>query len=491
MPKTARLPVLVGAAALRQRSEDPRDAREPIALMADALRAAAADAGSSSLLGAANAIYVPRGFWAYRDPGRLLAEQLGASAACSELFEIGVLQTSLFAQAARAISAGEVDVVLIAGGEARYRTQRAQIEGVTLRETEQRDDCAPDRIHRPHADVLPPLEIERGLQLPVSQYAVIENALRAAAGQELDAHRNEIDVLWSGMSAAAAANPSAWSRELKTPASLAPGPKNRMLAFPYTKLHNSQWNVDQAAGFMLCAEEVAERHGVPRERRIYLHAATESNHMLPLSRRAELSRCPGFRLVGQRAGELAGVDPNAIEHRELYSCFPSAVRVQLREIGLDTIRPVTWTGGMAFHGGPLNNYVLQCAARMAEILRGDPGSCALLTAVSGILTKQGATIWSTRVPERGFQFADLRNETERATPAVELCDAAIGDAQIASYTVLFEHGDPARAIALCDLPSGERAIAVSADRDLARDLTLREGCGLPARLLPKAEFAIA
>jgi acetyl-CoA C-acetyltransferase len=491
MPNTARLPVLVGAAALVQRCEDPKLAREPIALMRDALRAAAGDAGAPKLLEHASAIFVPRGFFRYADPGRLLADAFGAPGARSELFEIGVLQTTLFAHAGRAIAAGEADVVLVAGGEARYRAQRAQLEGVPLRDTEQRADCEPDRVHRPHADVLPPIEVERGLQMPVSQYAVIENALRAATGQSLDEHRREVDALWAGTSAAAVANPSAWSRELRSPASLAVGPKNRMLAFPYTKLHNSQWNVDQAAGLVLCAEEVAERFGVPRERRIYLHAAAESNHMLPLSRRARLSRCPGFRLVGQRACELAGVEPSAIEHRELYSCFPSALRMQLREIGLAADRPVTWTGGMAFHGGPLNNYVLQCAARMAEILRADPGSRALLTAVSGILTKQGATIWSTQPPESGFRFADLSRETERATPAVELRDAARGEARIASYTVLFDGAEPARAIALCDLPTGERAIATSADREIARAFATREACGLAAHLLPNAEFSLA
>ncbi len=490
MSRSARDPVLVAEGSVCQRLEDPREALEPIALMREALARAAEEAGSRALLERADAIYVPRGFWSYPDPGRLLAEQLGAARARSELFEIGILQTSLFARAGRAIAAGEAEIVLIAGGEARHRSLRAQIEGIELAETAQRADSAPDRVHRPHAEVLPRFEAERGLQLPVNQYAVIENALRAAAGQALAEHRREVDALWAATSRAAAANPTAWTREAVAPEALAPGPRNRMLAFPYTKLHTSQWNVDQAAGLVLCSAAAAERMGIPESRRIHLHAATESNHMLPLSQRARLSRCPGFRHAGLRAAELAGVPLGEIEHRELYSCFPSAVRMQLRELGLGGERPVSWTGGMTFHGGPLNNYVLQCAARMGALLRADPGSRALLTAVSGILTKQGASVWSTRPPERGFQFADLSAETERATPRVAVCDAGRGEARIASYTVLYRDAEPATAVALCDLPSGERAIATSDDRALARELTRAEGCGRSARLQPGGRFEL-
>ena len=44
---------------------------------------------------------------------------------------------------------------------------------------------------------------------------------------------------------------------------------------------------------------------------------------------------------------------------EVYSCFPAAVRVQQRELGLDPDGTPTLTGGMAFAGGPFNHFVLQ------------------------------------------------------------------------------------------------------------------------------------
>ena len=123
MPLDPRTPVLVGVAAASQREDDPGKALEPVALMARALEAAGEDAGHPQILARADAVRVPRGMWPYRDPGRWLAERLGAPAAHTTLTELGVLQTTLFASAAWDIAEGRADVVLVAGGEARQREQ--------------------------------------------------------------------------------------------------------------------------------------------------------------------------------------------------------------------------------------------------------------------------------------------------------------------------------------------------------------------------------
>ena len=131
-----------------------------------------------------------------------------------------------------------------------------------------------------------------------------------------------------------------------------------MLAAPYTKWHCSQWNVDQAAAFVLCSTEAADRAGVPAERRVHPLAAVESNHMLAISRRAQLHRAPAARLAAERIADLTGIDVAACDVVDLYSCFPSAVRIQARELGLpldDDGRPLSVGGGMTFGGGPLAN----------------------------------------------------------------------------------------------------------------------------------------
>ncbi len=464
-----RTPVLVGAAAVMQREDDPSRAREPLDLMERAIRAAADDAGSVALLERAGWIGTPRGFWDYADPGRALAERVGATSAGSMLAEIGVLQTTLFGAAGRDIARGRADVCIVTGGEAKYRSLRAQIGGGEAGLSPA--PGVPDTVLRPQDDIMHPLELQHGLAMPVKQYAMIENALRIAEGQRVDAHRDEVATIWAGMSEVAAKNPDAWVRGALSPAEVrGAGGRNRMLAFPYTKLHNSQWNVDQAAALILCAAETASALGIPEERQVVLRGVADSNFMLPLCEREALHRSAGFAAAGRAVLESAALSAGQIDHRELYSCFPSAVRVQQRELGVPRELPVTVTGGMTFAGGPLNNFVLQAAVKMAQVLRADPGSLGMVNAVSGILTKQGVSLWSTAAGPP-FVFHDVSVEAEAGTPRVELVAGVDADATICTYTVEYDGDAPSRGVALCELEPGRRTLATTPDRELTAALT--------------------
>jgi acetyl-CoA C-acetyltransferase len=470
-----RTPVLVGVAAVQQRLDDATQAKEPVELMIDALLRAADDAGCRELLSSADAVMIPRGFWDYPDPGRLIAERFGA-AAKTTVAEIGILQTTLFAEAAQAIVDGGADVVLVTGGEARHRALRAQIAGVEATLTAQLDR-APDRVLKPAADIISPPELHFDLTWPVRQYALMENALRFAEGVSVEAHRREVAQLWAAMSEVAAANPDAWRRQPVSVRELTePSDKNRMLAFPYTKLHNSQWNVDQAAGLIFCAAEKAQRLGIPRHRWVIPRAVADSNLMLPVSERADLGRCPAFAIAGRRASTTSGVSLDDVKHFELYSCFPIAVRMQMREIAIRECVPITVTGGMAFAGGPLNNFVLQAMVRMAEVLRADPGSVAMVNAVSGMLTKQGVSLWST---ESGppFRHVDVSEEAAAETRTKTVRESVSGSATVATYTVLYQGPEPEKAIVLADVPDGTRTIGASTDADLMAQMVSEEFCG--------------
>ena len=471
-----RTPVLVGVGAVQQRCDDWRDALEPIELMVAALERAAADAGSRSLLARANSIRVPRGFWDYSDPARLIAERVGAHRARTQLAEIGVLQTTLLGAAAFAIASGAEQVVLVAGGEAKYRALRAQLCGVQAPMTEQ-VGVEPNRVLRPEREIWSPLEEDLGILMPVTQYSMMETALRHAEGLSIDAHRREVGQLWADFSRVASANPNAWNRDPQRAEDIAyPRGSNRMLAFPYTKLHTSQWNVDQAAGLILCSVEAARAAGVPEDRWVFPLAVAESNHMVPLSARPQFHRSPGFRIAGQRALEIAGLDVDALAHLELYSCFPVAVRIQARELGIARGRDLTVTGGMAFAGGPLNNFVLQALVRMTEILRADH-RVGMLTAVSGMLTKQGVSLWSAQPPARAFQFADVTPEVAAEVQPVEVIGDYHGRATVAAYTVLFERDAPVRAVMICDLPDGRRTLAATTAPEFAAAMPEQEFCG--------------
>lgn len=480
MPLDPRTPVLVGAAAVQQREEDPHAAADAFALMVQALEGAAADAGSPALLESADAIRLPRGFWAYGDPGRALAERFGAKAR-TLVAEIGVLQTTLFGGAAADILAGRADVVLLVGAEAKFRSLRAQITGVEVQDTEIGGEA--HEVLRPAAEIMSAQELEHGLGRPVSQYALIDNALRATDGLSLDAHRDEVAALWAGMAQVAAANPDAWNRSAPTADAIrSTDHGNRMLAFPYTKLHNSQWNVDQSAGLIMCSLEKANALGIDPARFVFPLAVADNNHMVPLSERPDLHRSPGFAHAGRVACEHAAIAPTDVSARELYSCFPSAVRVQQRELGVDPALPVTVTGGMTFGGGPLNNFVLQALAKMVQALRLDPGSVGMVNAVSGLLTKQGVSLWASRPPERPFAHDDVSAATAAESPPVAVHRGVTGPGRIATSTVIYDGDRAISSAAIVDLASGGRAVVSTPDPEWAGRIESEETIGCPVNL---------
>jgi acetyl-CoA C-acetyltransferase len=441
--------------------------RDAIGLMVAAAERAAEDAGDPALLARIGQVLVPEGMWSHGDAGRLVAARVGAPDARTLLARIGILQTTLFARAAAAIEAGEADVVLVTGGEARARFVAAQRAGADAEETPAPPDAA-DETLAPHGDIVSRAEIERGLALPAQSYAVQESAIRDVAG---------LHAMWARFSQVAAKNPHAWDPTAYDVGAIAdPGaPGNRMVSSPYTKRHCSQWNVDVGAAILLCAVETADELGIAAGRRVHPIAVAESNAMITVSRRAELNRSPAFAIAGRRLAEVTGIAPAEVDHLELYSCFPSAVRIQAAELGIDLGRQLTVTGGMAFAGGPLNSAVLHSVATMVDVLRADPGSTGLVNAISGMITKQGMSVWSTEPRDGGFAFVDVSDATVAETAALDVDLDYAGAAVIDGATVAFDKQGPALAVVVATTPAGTRALATSADRGLAALLAADPG----------------
>src|SRR5947209_20616625 len=93
--------------------------------MVRATTAAANDAGSGTLLAAVQRVAVPRGTWSYTDPGRIVAERIGAPAARTHLVDLGIPQQTLINDALSAIMNDQLDVALVVGAEAKARAARA------------------------------------------------------------------------------------------------------------------------------------------------------------------------------------------------------------------------------------------------------------------------------------------------------------------------------------------------------------------------------
>ena len=200
---------------------------------------------------------------------------------------------------------------------------------------------------------------------------------------------------------------------------------------------------------------------------------------------------PAMEVLGDTAAAGSGGHWLRLEVIEVYSCFPAAVRVQQRALGLDLQRTPTVTGGMAFAGGPFNNFVLQSMVAVAAALRAEPHSLGLVTTVSGLLTKPGIGVWSARPDGRPPLLADLAFEVESVTgvvDAVATLDGYDGEATVATYTVTYEGLDPVRVVAVCDTDDGRRCVAISEDRTLAAAACTEEFIGTRVQI-GSGEFA--
>lgn len=471
------IPLLAGCAALQQRETDVVKSREAIALMIDAVKAAAKDCGNESILQYAQVIYVPRGTWLYSDPARLIAGAIDAPQARTVLADFGILQQTLIGEACERIAAGEIECAIVAGGEAKFRQLQASIQQVVTPETMQ--DSQPDEYMVPDADLCLDAETQAGLMMPVGFYAMIESALRYARGETVDANRHRIARRYQRFSEIAAQNPHAWKRDVLSIEQIRdPVGKNRLLAFPYTRMHNSDWNVDQASALILCSEKLADQLGIAQEKRVYPLASSESNHMVCLSQREELHRAPGADIALQAAIDHAWLKKNSFDFLELYSCFPAAVQVCADALGVGDESDLTVTGGMAFAGGPLNNYVLQATCRMVGLLREKTVAAnGLVSSVSGMMTKQAYGLWGNEKPKQPFAFLDVSDAVGAASNILPVLENYHGTAMIVGYTVLYSGDTPTRAIAIADTPAKERVVVYSEEPLVVQRMLGDEMCG--------------
>lgn len=478
-----RTPVLVGYGQVNQHDENPGS--EPVDLMEAAARAAA----DARVLEAVDAVQIVNLLSVrYRDAGLLLAQRIGAPDAVTRYTPVGGnVPQSLVNQACLDIQQGRNDVVLIAGGETWRTRTRMKARGERLAGTEQ-DESVPLAPSDPEFTMAGPVELRIGLVAPSHVYPMFEQALRIAAGQAPDEHRRRIGELWSRFSQVAQGNPHAWSRDAVSAEEIwQPGPDNRMISWPYTKLMNSNNMVDQGAALVLTSVGKAEELHIPKDRWVFPHAGTDAHDTYLIGERASFCGSPAIRIAGRRVLELAGFGMDDIDAVDVYSCFPSAVQVAARELGLaldDPARPLTVTGGLTFAGGPWNNYVSHSIATMAERLVANPGQVGLITANGGYLTKHSFGIYSTEPPAREFRWEDVQSEVDAEPTVVAEADWS-GTGTIETWTTpVTREGAPEKVFVAVRTPSGGRALAVITDASQAEASTREDLAGAAVTVKP-------
>ena len=462
-----RTPVIVGVAQLVDRTGD---SPEPVALMTEALRLAAADAGAPQILGAADVVgVVPVVSWRYFDPAALVAGNLGARP--RERWHPamgGNTPQKLVNKGACSIQAGNSDVVLVCGGES-YRTRQSlRRSGGRPDWTQQRPEDEPTWGDAQRLEIGHPAEMALGIFLPTQCYPLFESAIRHVAGRTAAEHTAVIAQLWAGFSEVASHNPFAIDRTAYSAEEIATvDDRNRMIGFPYTKHMVSNPDIDAATGVVMCSAERADALGIARDRWVFPWSGADGDDPL-LSLRPRLTGSSAIRVAGGAALQLAGVGVDELAHLDVYSCFPSAVQIACAELGIGLDRQLTVYGGLCFAGGPWNNPVGHAIAAMVDTLRGDAGSIGFVTANGGIIQKHAFGVYSTEPPRSGgFAHAHPQFAIDSSEPGRDVSTDHDGAVEIEAFTVMHERdGSMARAHAAVLTPSGDRAWAVTDDAEV-------------------------
>lgn len=477
----ARTPVVIGVAQRSDRDPDPGLPVAPLELLADVVGRAAVDAAAVPLSAVDTVVTIPMAHWEASNQAGALAARCGISGArvvqTGNGGEAGVVGVNWIA---REILAGRTSMAVLAGGNVMRSTELAGRRGQVLTWT----DDAPGEPHRLGARVegQSALEVAAGMARPAQVYPLFENALRAYHGRSLDEHLAVVGRLFARFTEVAAANPHAWfptargADELVTPT-----PTNRMVSYPYTKYLNAILNTDQAAALIVTSVERARDLGVPADRWVrWGGGASAAEEAFYVSTRPDFSATPSMLDAHLPALAEAGVGIDDVALIDFYSCFPAAVEMAVRMLGLDVDDPrgFTVTGGLPYAGGPASAYTLLSLSTMAERLRERPGDIGFVTGNGFYLTKHAASVWSTAPFDRrsaGWGDRPLPSTAYPTAPVEPV--ARDGRGTVETYTVHYDRdGSPARGVVLGRYDDGARFVA-NTPGDVLADFVAEEQVG--------------
>ncbi|MGH6872767.1 MAG: acetyl-CoA acetyltransferase [Rhizomicrobium sp.] len=491
-----RTPILVGGAQFTQRTA--REGRiaeslSPVAMLEKAARLALADTGhADNLIGALDTVAVVR-FTAdspgdqgrlpkrmFRNPPGSLAKHLGAAPRRALYTATGGNTPQwLVNRTAEEIANGDCEVALLAGAEYIATLLGAMKQGIDLGWQNEPDPGSdPEEIGNQREGVSA-YERAYGLHFPVNAYPLFENAIRGAKGRTPAEHLKWLGEFFSPFSKVASENPCAWFPTYRSPEEIAtPSEKNRFVGFPYTKYLNAVIEVDMAAAVVMTSVEKARALGIPQSKWVFLHGCADANEIWNVTERVNYFSSPAIRTMGRKAFAMAGKAASDLSFIDLYSCFPSAVELGCKELGIaeDDPRGLTVTGGLPYFGGAGNDYVMHSIVTMMEKLRARPGAFGLCTANGWYVTKHSAGIYSTTPVEGAWK----REAPSSYQPEIDneahpdVTETPNGAATVETYTVVADRKGKRFGIVVGRDAQGRRFLANTPDDDATLDRMMRE-----------------
>jgi len=467
--------VVIGVSAIQQKS-DFENLDEALLLMDQAVKEALSDSGNKSVKDYINEIRIPKGFWRYRDPGKWIAKNNDFQGIpTTYVTKIGVLQQNLINEACLKIENGEINASIILGGEARYKQLRSVIEKKEYFETKL--DENPDFYIKAKEDLYGDGELEELGAMAVGYYATMETAIRKNDDEKIEEHQNNIASMYEEFSKVASNNEDAW---LDHPYSkkeiLETSKKNKMLAYPYNKLHCTSWNVNQSAALIICSEELANKLEIDNKKRVYPISSSENNHMIAIQQRPKLYESLGMIYAAKSINKMIDKLDIRLDAYDLYSCFPAAVKMFSKSLELGSEIPKTITGSMPYAGGPLNSFVIHSTVKMIQKIRALEVRHGIITGVSGMMTKQSFCVWGKEYQEQ-FVFDDVTERAKLDENPIELSNIAEGEGEIIGYTIIEGSEHTPKAVLYLDDEKKHRKVVSSSDKNFINLLMEEEWVG--------------
>ncbi len=198
-----------------------------------------------------------------------------------------------------------------------------------------------------------------------------------------------------------------------------------------------------------------------------------------LSDRINYHSSPAMKIACTEALKMANCSIDDIDFLDIYSCFPSAIKIACDEMNIDmnTTKDLTVTGGLPYFGGPGNNYVTHSISEIMNRVRNNLGTKGLVTANGNYITKQSVGIYSSEEPDKYFSPVnpDIYQLAINLQKGPKFINQAEGSASIETYTVINDREGPSYAIIFGRLANGNRFIAnMPKDIDLLLDMMKNE-----------------
>ncbi len=499
----AKIPIIVGCGQVTQKEEDPNIALSPIDITAKACFDAAKDSEiGNKILNILDTILVIRSFsdtsWRFAcpfgkniNPPNSLANRINANNVKKNIYSHpgGNMPQWSVNRLFELITKGEIKTALIAGGESLFTQKRAQRLGIKLDWSE--DSGGKFEEWGISKRGWSETEDLHGMKGAIYAYPLIENAIRGNEKRSILEHNKVMGHILTKFAKVAKKNPLADRQQGYSAEEISNvNSVNPYIGFPYTKLMNANAFVDQSSAIIMTSVKHAKELGIPKDKWVYLHGCADAYDHWYLSDRTNFYTSPAMNITCKEALEMAECSIEDISFFDIYSCFPSAIKIACDEMGIDinSSKNLTVTGGLPYFGGPGNNYVTHSISEIVKRVRKFPGSRGLVTANGNYITKQSIGIYSSEEPTKPFIPKDTNIYQKDINKLIgpKFINEANGKCTIETYTVINDRQGPTFSILYGRMKNGSRFIAnTPKSEDLLLEMMSNDFLGIKGKVINK------